>query len=54
MTETVKVKAPWPQVKKPKKPEPKQPKRLDAKFEEWAKRNNINLKELKVMHDSRR
>lgn len=37
-----------PKPPKPAKPNP--PKgRLDAKFEEWAKRNNINLRDLKLM-----
>ena len=33
--------------KKPKEPKPKH--RLDVKFEEWAKRNNVDLKNMKLM-----
>lgn len=32
---------------KERKPKPKS--RIDLKFEEWAKRNGINLKEIPVM-----
>lgn len=33
--------------KKPKEPKPKH--RLDVKFEEWAKRNNVDIKNIKLM-----
>ena len=53
MAETKLAKAPWPKPKKPAKMTPND-KRIDVKFNEWAKRNNINLKDLQVMHDTRR
>lgn len=51
MTQTKLAKAPWPKVKEPKLRNYTQApsKRLDEKFEQWAKRNNIDLKNLKVM-----
>ena len=36
------AKAPWPKPEKPKS-------RLDAAFEEWAKRNNIRIKDIPMM-----
>ena len=42
----------WWHVNKEARQQDKQAKpksRIDAKFEEWAERNNINLKEIPVM-----
>jgi len=48
--------------REPKPPKPSKPPReqkqkpiskLDVKFEEWAKRNNINLRDLKIMEKNK-
>ena len=49
MTETKLAKAPWPKVKQPRSYNQKPVSRIDAKFEEWAKRNGVNLKDIKLM-----
>ena len=43
----------WPTRVKPEKP-PQTVKRLDAKFEEWAKRNNVNLKDIPLMEKKKK
>ena len=52
MTKSIIVEKGW--YKKPRPPkvpkaQPKPKKRIDAKFEEWAKKNNIDLKTIPVM-----
>ena len=53
MTQTKTAKAPWPEIKskQPRQPIPrgKRRSRIDANFEEWAKRENVNLKDMKLM-----
>jgi hypothetical protein len=47
MTKTKLAEASWPKPKPPK--QPKSPSRLDEKFLDWAKRNNINIVDIKLM-----
>ena len=49
MTQTKLAKAPWPVVKKPKESQSKKRKKIDANFEDWAKREGIDLRDLKLM-----
>lgn len=53
MTQTVLAKAPWPVPKKPKETQAKKRKKIDANFEEWAKRNNVDLRSMKLMGGGR-
>lgn len=51
------AKAPWPKVK-PKQVVPPIPKgtprkKIDANFEDWAKRNNVDLRSMKLMGGGR-
>ena len=52
MAETKLAKAPWPKPQKPAKLTPNDS-RIDAKFNEWAKREGINLKQMKLMEKSK-
>lgn len=51
MTQTKLAKAPWPKVPTPRPRNYTQTpsKRLDEKFEQWAKREGVNLKDIKLM-----
>lgn len=49
MTQTALAKAPWPAPKKPKEQQVKPRKKIDANFEDWAKREGINLRDIKLM-----
>ena len=54
MSETKLAPAPWhkpPRVKKPKPP--KERKKIDTKFEAWAAKNNVNLKDIPLMSKER-
>ena len=49
MTQTTLAKAPWHKPKAERKKMHPNDSRIDAKFNEWAKREGINLNQLKLM-----